>query len=349
MRGIPHRTNPGSAFIFEDGSTWSAPLYSCASTVKATIKTVTFFLNGTDIKSLKITKIVNRSYKDTASMPLWGFEESGLNLVGISPLWGLINETYTTYPNMSFWRKPSLYLSGTSDELFGRTLGAISGGDIAYTPGSDFAPAAMNDVYRLGSTGSVATNAIKGYSIDYTGAQNMAMYLRWQELSKTADSASKILNLIWTDFAASAVVGTRGILGPGNLGKPGEAVKVEIEPVVRKIKYHILFAIPAFILAFALLLISLATILSCVLGEANLARLRMRLNQGATGRVMIASLEPSESIWTMSSKEWSQEYGKVEINLGTYGEPNQDTTQSRKEDIDHNNGIHEPQGFVQHS
>lgn len=315
MRGIPRRTNPGSSLLFEDGSTWSVPLYACASAIKATINTVTMHLNNTaTLENLNVTSIVPKTYRDTGSMPLWGFEESGLSLDGISPLWGIVDEKYENRPNVSFWRKPSLYLVGASDTL-GQTLGGIANRDFQYVPGTDFAPAAMNTLYTFGTSSSIITNSVLGLAIDYTGAQNMAMYLRWQNLSANAGGAAQILNLIWTDLVASAVVGTKGTLGIGNTGTQGQVVKITVHPIARKIKYHIPFAIPAFVLAFALLGISISTIVSMFLGNASTGTLRKRLHQSSPGRLLVRSLAPIETIWTMSSKEWSREFGYFEVDL----------------------------------
>ena len=82
MRGIAQRVDGGSQFTFEGGSKWSAPLYSCASAVKANIKTVSFLMNGTapGLGSIVVTDVHDKEYPDNSSMPLWGIEDSGLTL-----------------------------------------------------------------------------------------------------------------------------------------------------------------------------------------------------------------------------------------------------------------------------
>ncbi|KAK4246331.1 hypothetical protein C7999DRAFT_33294 [Corynascus novoguineensis] len=48
---------------------------------------------------------------------------------------------------------------------------------------------------------------------DYSGQTNLALKRRWKDLSRSADTVAKIPNLIWTDLAANAVVGTKGLAG----------------------------------------------------------------------------------------------------------------------------------------
>ena len=276
-----------------------------------------FFLNGTSgLSDLYVTEVSEKFYNDETSMPLWGFEETGLALDGISPLWGLLNDSYVNYPNISTFRKPSLYLGGSSDDMFAKSLKSILNPDFQYMPGSDFAPAVMNTVYTM-SQGIENSNRGTVRTIDYSGSGNLAVYLRWHKMSTTTDGAARIIDLIWTDLAASAVVGTKGTLGPGNAGKADEVMTMTVQPTVRKIKYHLPFAIPAILLAVVLLLINFAALASFLFGGSNSANLRRRLHQTSTGRIIVASLEPMQDIWGLTSKEWSREYGKMEIDMGT--------------------------------
>lgn len=308
MRGIPQRLNPGSPVIFESGSRWTTPLYTCVSGLRATIKTVTFKLNGTaGLRDLHVMEITEKVYNDEASMPLWGFEESGLALDGVSSIWGLLNDTYQNFPNISSFRKPSLYLGGLSDPMWGQSLTSLTNGDFEYMPGSKFGAVVMNTVYSM-------TPA-------YTGASSLTMYLKWQNLSTTPDEATRIIDLIWTDMAASAVVGTKGTLGIGNTGNPNELVKMTVQPIRGKIKYHLPFAIPAFILAAILLQLTAAAILSIVLGKSSISALRCRLHQSSTGRLVVASLEPGRDAWNLPSKRWNKEHGRMEIDMNSLHSP----------------------------
>ena len=113
----------------------------------------------------------------------------------------------------------------------------------------------------------------------------MEMYARWQELSKTPETATKIVNLIWTDYAAAAVVGTKGVLGPGNIGFANETVPITVEPIVLRVKCRSGFAIPAFILAAMFLLVNVFAFLSWIWGYSNWSIVKKRLDQSSIGRI----------------------------------------------------------------
>jgi hypothetical protein len=292
--------------MFEGGSKWTAPLYTCASTVKASIKTVSFHMNDTaqdlGLGSLTITDAHDKEYTETSGMPLWGVEDSGLALDGISPVWGIISPEYSKFPNISVVRQPSLYLTGTSDSLAATSLGGIAGGDYQNMPGSDFPMAAMNSVYSRDL-------------LDYSGSSSFAMSIRWLNMSRTPENAGSILNLIWTDMAAQGVVGTKGVLGSDNAGLPNETTQITIRPIVHKIKYHYLFGIPAFILAATLLGIIVAAIISAATRRSGLALFQKRLHQSSIGRIVLAFQYPEQSSMKIPSKKWNQTMGRTEVEL----------------------------------
>lgn len=79
MHGIPQRQDDGDKLTFDSGSKWSMKLFTCASAVKASIKTVSFNYNGTEssLANLVVTDIEEKSYSDENDMPLWGVENTG--------------------------------------------------------------------------------------------------------------------------------------------------------------------------------------------------------------------------------------------------------------------------------
>ena len=117
LRGPPQPIDAPSPLLFSSGSTWASSLYSCASAVKATIKTVTFTLDGNgngnsrpELSSLAVTSITPKTYSSPSSAPLWGIEDSGLKLFQIKPIWGLLSSGYSHMPNVSTVQKPELHL-----------------------------------------------------------------------------------------------------------------------------------------------------------------------------------------------------------------------------------------------
>ena len=289
MRGVPRRVDGGPAAIFDDGSKWSSSLHACAATVGATIKTVTFSYNTTagGIKGLSVTGIKQKEYSDAAQVPLWGVEDSGLTLDGISPIWGLIAEPYAEFPNISVVRQPTFYIPGLSG---GPRLGYPGFQNL---PGSDFPGRVMDQVF----------GDISSMPYDISGRGSMAIFLRWQELSKSARTAGSIINLLWTDLAASAVAGSKGVLGKGNAGLSNETISLKVRPIVNKIKYNYPFGIPAFILFVAILFITFLALFSALSKRSGIALLKKRLRQTAMGRILTTALDPGQSSLGMSSRE----------------------------------------------
>jgi hypothetical protein len=95
---------------------WSQKLFTCATGIRAIVKTVAFNYNGTDndMKKLAVKSIKEKEYVDEASTPLWGVEDTGNAFQSgeINLLWGLISEEYEKKLNVTAIRALSLYLPG---------------------------------------------------------------------------------------------------------------------------------------------------------------------------------------------------------------------------------------------
>lgn len=318
MRGAPSRTDGGPAsLIMDHESTWSSPLHSCATAVRATVKTVTFSYNSTAdslFDGLTITAIGNKEYASEKDMPLWGFEESGLTTLGVGATWGLITPEYASHDNVSSVRAPHLYLPGYVAYL-APTLNL--GMDDNY-PASDFPSRVMNSVLSLNTD----------WAFDLVGRANIAIFTRWQHLSAKPETASDIIKLLWTDLAASAVVGTKGILGPINDGDSGDVADIRIRPIEHSITFNYLYGIPAFIVALCLTLIFTVMFFSVCFGKVTLAKLRLRLQQLSTGRIFTTFLYPDTSNLTMRSQEWAKGNGDTTVTVGAYAERSMDAMHS---------------------
>jgi len=282
------------------------PIYTCASTAKATIKTVTFKINGTEddgLKALSVHAIQAKHYQDEKEKPLWGVEDTGRIYRQISPIWGLLSPEYEHSNNISSVRKEHLYLPGGVDTSLPFGYGPVSYQNM---PGTDFYRPAMFTAY--GGTTQAA-------SADYTGLAYMALAARWRNLSSSADTVGEMLNLVFTDVVAGAVVGTKGLLGPGNTGSKN-IVDIQVEPVRKRIKYHWPFAIPAFVLAIVVILITLAALLSFTFRVADVSSMKQHLYQTSAGRIYTSFMHPEYCDLKMGSLEWSQKFGKEVIDLG---------------------------------
>jgi hypothetical protein len=152
--------------------------------VRAKIKTVSFGLNATDtIPRLSISTVRDKTYARKEDEPLWAVEDSGLELDGISPLWGLISPSYKGFPNISVLQQPALNLVGYS----GRVSDYFSiGRSLENSPGAMFPIMAMNrrhhirEVRQLGGVSTLAEAAfltLRGKC--QTGAADTPATLLW--------------------------------------------------------------------------------------------------------------------------------------------------------------------------
>ena len=312
MHGIPKRQDNGPSLIFNTAGNWSQPLYSCASTVKATTKTVSFSYNGSDasLKNLVIGNLQDKIYDNENKMPLWGVENPGSSFSqgDIYLIWGLISPTYANHTNVSSTRQSSLYLPGFPLDSLSYNVQSMSDN----LPGAEFFNYAMEVAGDVAV--AVLTSSEVFQTIDYTGTASMALWSLWQNLTTTAQNASLIPQLIWTDVAASMVVGSKGVLGPGNAAS-GNTVQILVTPSVSKVKIHYLFAIPAFLASLGLLLVLMAAIVSWVLGRKNLDRMRLHFQQLSPGRIFTTFLYKDHGGMTATPRDWSKRMGDTMIDL----------------------------------
>lgn len=316
--------------IFERGSKWTTPLYSCATSVRATIKTVTFSTDPVTnparrsvesvrgLTSFRVTNITAKTYSSPDAYPLWAVEDSGYKLSDIQPLWGLISPAYpaANFPNISTVKQPSLYLVGLGSGGTSITTPTFSTLDnsIGYEnlPAADFPFRVANTIYAGGASSSSGISD-SDWPFDLVGRADMAVFTRWQTLSATPEGASRMVNLLWTDLAASAVVGTKGNSMGDAAANPVPVIHVR--PAVHRVKYHYAYGIPAFALLAVLVLVTVSAVVVWVVGKSTLDKMRMRLQQLSAGRIFTIVLYPGESDFKMSPKQWSLSSGAKTVKF----------------------------------
>jgi hypothetical protein len=299
-------------------------MYTCTSAVKATIKIVQFEYNGTarDLSSLKVLSLVDKVYPNEGSKPLWGVENTDMFIRNGGPLWGIVTEEKAKSLNLSTLRKESLYLPGRAPSLsiYQQNLPAL-----------DFALTALDMTYDIGESYSIDP-------IDYSGKANLAMSRKWQELSRTAATSAKILNLIWTDIATNMVVGTKGLHTPesSKRKRDGEDAGTRRMPAVtsysRRVKYHYVYGIPAFLVLFLMAATLLSTLFFMFCSGAKPSTMRAFLQHTSAGRFLTAQ-SSGQSISTPGyaplpqhdgypnapTEVWVKGAGKQEFTLGAEG------------------------------
>lgn len=333
--GTPRRTDgdKSSTSVFDPGSNWSIPLYSCAMTTKATIKNVAFRFNGTDdLSAIKVTGIQNKIYPNDDSKPLWGVERTDKRVGEVPRLWGLISDSDKGNVSVHTLRQESLYLPGRgSSPLHYETLLLSSNRGNQYLPGAEFYTKALASVFDMGMDIPFGSGLP-----DYTGRTSLAMYRRWHELSRTAATTPKILNLIWTDIASNAVVGTRGWHGARTqsssmLTKRDNVMSKQASnaPAVKymqsRVRYRRAYAIPAFVVLFFAAGIVFATMVFALMGRVSTSRMRQYLNLTSQGRIATTYLygqngempaPPTSHMRTRSStRRWVENMGKSPVTV----------------------------------
>ncbi|PKX88981.1 uncharacterized protein P174DRAFT_471458 [Aspergillus novofumigatus IBT 16806] len=297
--GAANRTDGVSPLRTDPNSPWSIPLYICASAVRASLKTVSFRYNGTGLDALSITSLSQKTYP---SPPLWAVEDlPDRTLEEVQPLWGILpaNTTSpTTNPaiNLSTIASTSLYLPGYIDPTTTPSRGS---------PQSPSPQAKTSQsLYRALSINRPAGQPFA----DYAGWTSLALYAKWQTLSITAAGAAKILDLVWTDFAANAMVGTRAV-----------AEDNQVRPVTvfqRRIRYRLPYAVPGIvILAATLGIVAGLVVLGCM-RRTGIRRLKGLLEQTAVGRVLGLVLAGQEE---EMGKDWVKKVGGKRVRI-TEGE-----------------------------
>lgn len=307
LYGAPRRQDSGQSLIPDPLSSWTTPIYSCATALKATIRTVTFTFNGTDIAGLSVISALPKTYTGDEDTPVWGVEtitNPQLSYTTMQPLWGVLG-TANSYKasaaasskmdNFSTITQPSLYLPGfMNGNYLGTASDVVTLGNLPQNlPGVNFYAKALQMATSISSPGN-SKNAInyKG-GADYSGFTSLALFAQWQNLTSSASLAGKVIDLVWTDFSANAVVGTRGWglrSSQEGSGVVSEVLQVNptTVPVVvyqRVVRYRIPFATPAFVTMAALLIILLLLLTLVAKGRSNAARMRTALEATSVGRI----------------------------------------------------------------
>jgi hypothetical protein len=324
IMGAAQRRDGSKSLVMEPDTWWTQKVYTCASTMKASVKEVRFRWNttqvtGNTLKALTISNVSDKSYPDQKSMPLWGVETPGMEIGDVPQLWGLISPDLENSVNLSTVRAPHLYLPGYGGS------GVLS----AVVPGGDNFPAkqGMDNVM----SGVYVDSILTSDWTDYSGGNNMAMFKRWQDYSNSAKAMATIPNLIWTDLAANMFVGTRSWTSGNNLpshlqkrdstdsvGASTQAL-VPITVFERQIRYHWPFAIPAFLALLLFGLVLLAALVSVTSGRGLPARVRHYLFHLSSGRLLAEMQHPGQCEKLAPTNEWIARVGRRPSNLTHHG------------------------------
>ncbi|KAK2772244.1 hypothetical protein FQN53_004680 [Emmonsiellopsis sp. PD_33] len=347
LYGAAKPTDGGSPLIANPGSRWSLPVYSCASAVKALVKEVTFQYNGTDFSGLMVNSTKPKTYQDDKSKPLWAVEDLGdIPISAGKPLWGILGPSGSTDlestklpTNISTTTHEHLYLPGYMDDytpvLEGNT--GISNRVGQNLPGAEF--------YNQAMITALSISRPYGSNTDYSGQTSLALFAKWQELSKTPEGAAKILNLVWTDASANAVMGTKGwgltsfsaTAGKHKVEHPNDnknknnnkhrkradsdgendptAPRVPVTVFKKRIRYKLPFAVPAILILAISLTLLVTLVFLCSAGRTGPKRMRRFLQASSTGRNMGAFISPDDGRARAKTNVWVKSVGMKVVRI----------------------------------
>lgn len=307
---------PADEFRMDPGTNWSQPIFACVSSIKASVKRVSFLLNGTaTIANLVIKDVQVKEYNNKADMPMWAMENTNRDVADLAPFWGLVSDDLADSPHLSVVRAPEFYLPASSSSLFDvmTAQDAVAG---ASAPLSAF--------------GSIYTANSLSDSQDYSGATNWLLYMKWQQLANRIETTGKIIDLIWTDLMANVLVSSKSVLSgrpATNSSTPAvrrrEALKEYANmPAVQYsagIAYDWKYAIPALVfLALYLVLLFLSAAMFCTKG-LSFHSLRFVLNQTAAGRAITTErYRASADVDVAKTSVWAKIRGDEIVRVGKH-------------------------------
>ncbi|CZR67642.1 uncharacterized protein PAC_17541 [Phialocephala subalpina] len=305
VMGVASRPDGGSRL--DPGTKWNAPIYSCATAMKAYIMDVSFLYNGTKgLASLEVTKAEPRTYTTNATIPLWAVEDTGMPISDVSPFWGLVDDKFEHTPHMWTLRREHLYLPAGS-----AFLGSVFRKD-------DSSPAAApGTVLSMLYQDAASDSALSPKTlVNYGGGTNYPLFLKWKRMPQNSTAPQTMLNLIWTDIMANYVMGARSTTGGAVDNATSATTRVRVHKFRDTIKYDIRYAIPAIVFSiFYIIALSIALVF-LLLGKARFQQLRMLLNRTSVGRaVSVERYEGVSDVATSSTKKWIVDYGDEDIGI----------------------------------
>ncbi|KAL4868010.1 hypothetical protein BDV12DRAFT_209457 [Aspergillus spectabilis] len=325
--GAATRIDGGDDRILDPDTPWTIPLYSCATAIKAVVKTAELQYNGTGLDALEVRSLTAKTYESSASMPVWGVEQLNDHNINVAPpMWGIIGPNATNLEstidryNISSITSESLYLPGFMDINYPllRGLNPVPFGIGQNLPGVDFYNQALMTAYTINAAGFES-------EADYSGIDSLALYAKWQRLSQTADGAASIINLVWTNIATNAVVGTKGWglsaaassrgISSASDGPVSSSVDVPVTLYGSHIRYHIPFAIPAFVTLGATTALLALLIILLIMRRTGINRLRTFLESTTIGRVISHFIESEITHGADAPEPWVKTIGPRRVTI----------------------------------
>lgn len=295
-----------TSYRLDPGTNWTQPIFSCAAAVKASVKAVVFQVNGTaQVSNLVVQSVEDPSYNSTDSMPIWAMEMPSppRNISQLSPFWGPVLASNRDNPDIKTLQRHNFYLPAGASAVFGSlsSLDALAG---AEAPFGVFGP--------LFTPGGSLFSSSSSTMADYSGATSWPLFMKWNALGRSADTAGKIVDYIWTDLMANAVVSSKSALSSTD-------ATIFPRPATRFVlstSYDWKYAVPALVFAAIYILLFLGSALMMITRKAGFGSMRFVLNQTAAGRAMTTErYQASGEADRGNTKLWAEARGDEPMRL----------------------------------
>jgi hypothetical protein len=314
----PLPLSQGQSWRSDPGSSWTQQLYTCSSSVSASVKEVTFATDGdTTLDKLEVVDVRPKNYPPD-SMPIWGIEvvdSKKYKIWDVYKFWGLLDESHITPFEVKIHRTPNIFLPAA---VRGTTLGKMWD---SFAAGGVFT-AAWESVY---SFAAINTDVSENMIPEYSGHNNYGLTLKWRELSSTSAGAAKLLNLIWTDLVAFSIVGTKtgfeneSIISPLANGQDKSLGQRDVYPMRRSIEYSdVRYAIPAIVAAAFFVTAMLISFFMLCCQRRSWRALNHYMNQTSMGRVATQlMLQDSKDAIAYSARttDWAKKAKAIMLNV----------------------------------
>ncbi|KAL8713256.1 MAG: hypothetical protein Q9225_006816 [Loekoesia sp. 1 TL-2023] len=311
LYGAPTPSYRDDPRIFQPYSVWNQSLYVCSSSVRASVKMVSFSSNGTEsLENLRVRDVKDKEYADPSSAPLWAVERTYRSIFETSALWGPVAEKYIASPGLTTHRASKFFLPAISSQAVVSSSDSLAASDV-------FVGALMS-VYEEAMKPAISASSLA----DYSGLSNLALNLKWQTLSQAATTASQIINLIYTEVLATATVGTKSAdrstdIPPSAVRRAGPRVPARVTVYRKQLRYNYLYGIPAALILFITFGITVV-LLACLVSRFKYRDFVQLLNQTSTGRVVTNLISPELSQPDAKTKIWVRTAGGTKLRYPFY-------------------------------
>jgi hypothetical protein len=236
--------------------------------------------------------------QDVNASVLWAVE-SGMAIDQMDPYWGPIADLYENSSSLNTLRSKVFYLPAN------RAL---------FTGWDPIADASSLPAYALRVSKSWASRKFRTTVHDYTGSGNAAMLQLWRNLSASADTVSRITNLIWTDIMAN------------NLYSNVSVQSTTVMKNVPTVGYNLLYAIPAFISLTLWIVLTVITTAFFARDRTSLHTIRQALYQTSLGR-MVTRITTTSTKYAENTRKLAVQEGSKRIGLKTISNNQSDLIQ----------------------